>query len=94
MNNLPLPSFGNQPSRGLQRAMHGVVEQTRLAGMQLDSIAALAGRTMDRSTDLYDYGTLLAGDDPTKKAIVMQVEMQFIAAATSHLSNHAQKFNF
>lgn len=58
----------------VERALNAVKNETQFSGYVIDAQAALAGRSMERTTDLYHYAqNLAAGDQDLQGALMGEV---------------------
>lgn len=72
------------PSREEKRhnkAVEQLVNQTRIAGLQVDAEAALTGRIMERAVDLDQYRQQLANGDPVLDAVLTRIEVGYVDKA-------------
>lgn len=61
-------------SNKLERARDAVTDEAAFMGHVIDAQAALAGRSMERTTDLYHYArNLAAGDQDLQGALMGEV---------------------
>lgn len=67
--------------RGLEMATNNVKAETKLAGVRVDAAAALAGKIMERVVDIDSHRRALASNDETLNAILMRIELTFVAKA-------------
>lgn len=67
-----------RPSRALNQAGRKLHEETRLAGMVIDSEAAKTAKMMERVADVDTYRRSLAGADQALNAALAELEMGFI----------------
>lgn len=92
MSNLsPLGGGGGTPARG-NRSAREVVARTRLAGLELDGMAALHGRAIERTVDLYDHAALLAETRPELRSILMNQVVSFTQQAAAHIRSKNNPF--
>ena len=69
------------PSREEKRhnkSVERLVNQTKLAGLQVDAEAALTGRIMERTVDLDQYRRQLANGDPVLDAVLTRIEIGYV----------------
>lgn len=72
------------PSREEKRhnkSVERLVNQTKLAGLQVDAEAALTGRIMERTVDLDQYRRQLANGDPVLDAVLTRIEVGYVDKA-------------
>lgn len=72
------------PSREEKRhnkSVERLVNQTKLAGLQVDAEAALTGRIMERTVDLDAYRRQLANGDPVLDAVLTRIEVGYVDKA-------------
>lgn len=74
----------SREDREHNKSIEGVVNQTKLAGLQVDAEAALTGRIMERAVDLDNYRRALAGDDPVLDSVLTRIEVGFVEKALRH----------
>jgi hypothetical protein len=87
-----LEQWGKRPSgfaitraeRAHNDTMRAIVHEAREVGMALDAEAAIAARFMERAVDLDQHRKALAGDDPTLNAVLMRIELGFVAKGERH----------
>ena len=65
------------------RAEKALVAETAFQGQLIDAHAELAGRSMDRTADLYQYAIGLAGSDDQLRAALMGEVAGFINRSQS-----------
>lgn len=78
--------------RTVSRQARGIIAQTQLAGLELDGMAALFGKAIERTTDLYDHAEFLASTRPELRPILMQKVVGFAQTADSHIRSHNSPF--
>ena len=69
--------------RKVTKAERALVAEVRFNGKVLDAHASLAGRSMDRTADLYHYADGLAGSDDQLRAALMGEVAGFINRSQS-----------
>ncbi|WP_022907528.1 hypothetical protein [Curtobacterium sp. B18] len=74
----------NRTERTHNQAMQNIVNEAREVGMRLDAEAAVAARFMERAVDLDNHRKALAGDDPTLNAVLLRIELGFVAKGERH----------
>ena len=97
MNELQL--WGNRSSiipskdeRLHQRAVAGLVRETKFVGLKVDADAALTGRIMERAVDIDQYRKTLAGNNETLNAVLTRIELNFVDKAARHQRNFQSEF--
>lgn len=68
----------SRDERAYKKAVEQTVYETKLAGLQVDAEAALAGRIMERAVDLDGYRKHLANGDPVLDAVLTRIEVNFV----------------
>jgi hypothetical protein len=69
-----------------------LIEDTKLAALKIDAIAALAARTMDRVVDIDQYRRDKANGDETLNAVLTRIEMTFITKVEGELRGFGSVF--
>jgi hypothetical protein len=64
-----------------KKAMEEIVHDVKEAALKVDALAALTAHIMEDAMDLDDYRVALANGDPTKNAVLMRIELGFVAKA-------------
>lgn len=93
MNDLATWSGGNSPVKRNKAAM-SIVEQTKLSGLEIDALAALHGKSMERTVDLYDHAAMLAESRPELKQLLMGQVLAFNQSAALHIRKQQSPFGF
>lgn len=57
--------------RKVERALQAVHDEARFTAHVVDAQAAIAGRSMERTADLYRHAQYLSGGDPDLQAALM-----------------------
>lgn len=70
-----------RPSKQYRQGVKAVVEEAKMAGLQIDAQAALAGRIMERAVDIDSYRLALAQGDETLNHVLTRIELGFVAKA-------------
>lgn len=98
MNDLTQWSGGGleprRSSRGFKNDTKGIVERTRRTGLELDAMAALYGKTIDRTVDLYDHADQLSASRPELRPILMQKVVSFAQCSESQIRANNSPFGF
>lgn len=66
------------------QAMQAVTYDARETALRLDAEAAITARFMDRAVDIDQHRKALAGDDPVLNAVLMRIELGFVAKGEQH----------
>lgn len=91
MNNFIARTAGAAP---VPREARSIVRQTQMAGLKLDGLAALYGKAIERSVDLYDQAEFLAATRPELRPVLAQYQLAFARQAQNHISRHDSPFGF
>lgn len=89
------PNSSILPSREAKRhnkAVERVVNETKIAGLQVDAEAALTGRIMERTVDLDQYRRQLANGDPVLDAVLTRIEVGYVDKAIRIQRNFGSEF--
>lgn len=81
-----------RPSRGIKREGRDIVERTRKTALEVDALTALYGRAMERTVDLDHHRQALASNNPELNAVLIRLELGFVANVESKLREHNSKF--
>lgn len=68
-------------NRKQDRAVERLRAEVQFHGMAIDGLAAIAGRTMDRTADLYHHAVALSGGDENLQGALMGEVGGFIGNA-------------
>ncbi|GAA1508665.1 hypothetical protein [Nocardioides humi] len=71
----------SREERQHNKAVAGLVRETKLAGLKVDAEAALTGRIMERAVDLDQYRQQLANGDPVLDAVLTRIEIGYVDKA-------------
>lgn len=93
MNEMTQWNGGSAPMKR-NKAANTIVQQTKLAGLEIDALAALHGKAIERVCDVYDHAALLAESRPELKPLLMGQVFAFNQAAVAHIRNHNSPFGF
>ena len=89
------PSSSILPSRETKRhnkAVERMVNDTKIAGLQVDAEAALTGRIMERTVDLDQYRRQLSNGDPVLDAVLTRIEVGYVDKAIRIQRNFGSEF--
>lgn len=89
------PSSSILPSREAKRhskAVERMVNDTKIAGLQVDTEAALTGRIMERTVDLDQYRRQLSNGDPVLDAVLTRIEVGYVDKAIRIQRNFGSEF--
>lgn len=89
------PSSSILPSREAKRhnkAVERMVNDTKIAGLQVDAEAALTGRIMERTVDLDQYRRQLSNGDPVLDAVLTRIEVGYVDKAIRIQRNFGSEF--
>lgn len=83
-----------RPSRSLKGDSRSIVENARKTALELDALAAVYGRAMERAVDLDNHRSALASNNPELDAVLVRLELGFVSAVESKLRSHTSRFGF
>jgi len=82
----------SRDERQHNKAMAGLVRETKMAGLKVDAEAALTGRIMERAVDLDQYRRQLANGDPVLDAVLTRIEVGYVDKAVRIQRNFGSEF--